>query len=97
MTELASKLLNQVADRLAPGGYESLSSLQYIPFIEEHTDSDGLKLTVRAEAREEDGQLVIPVELWRGNEVCWIHLFVERDGTVRIDREIHTNPPRARS
>jgi len=93
MTEPDRKVLNEVADKLAALGYEFLSSLQFIPHVEERRDPNGFKLTIRGEARDEDGKLVIPLELWRGKEVWWIHLFVEPSGRVRIDREVCTNPP----
>jgi len=92
MTESDRKILNEVADQLATREYEFLSALQYVPHIEEHKDTDGFKVTIRAEARDEDGSLVIPIELWRGRDVWWIHLLVSRDGTVRIDRDVCTNP-----
>jgi hypothetical protein len=86
------RVLDQVAERLAARGYESLSNLQYIPHLEEVKDEDGSTLTIRAEARLEGNSLIIPIELWRGRDVCWIHLFVEPEGNVRIDRELCTNP-----
>jgi hypothetical protein len=92
MTESDRKILNEVADQFADREYEFFSALQYMPYIEERTDAAGFKLTIRAEARDEDGSLVIPIELWRGRDVWWIHLFVNRHGKVRIDRHVCTNP-----
>jgi hypothetical protein len=94
--EQEKELLIEVANRLAARGYESLSHLRDIPFIEERKAADGSLLTVRAEAREEENgerMLTIPVELWRGKQVCWIHLFVHPDGRTRVDSQICFNPP----
>lgn len=94
LTEPQKSLLLEVASRLAARDYASLSYLQDVPFIEEREGPDGALLTVRAEAREEeasDRMLVIPVELWRGKDVHWIHVFVHPDGRRRIDSEVCSN------
>jgi hypothetical protein len=90
-------LLLDAAKRLAARGYAELSYLQDIPHIEERKAADGALLTIRAEARDGgdgDFKLIVPIELWRGKDVHWIHLFVDRDEEVRVDEELCTNPPK---
>jgi len=97
ITEPERSLLFDLASRLARWSYSDLRMLAESPYIEERKTTAGTWVSIRAEVQEEIDEgdykkLTIPIELRRGKNVHWIHLYADSTGRAVIDRTICTNP-----
>jgi len=95
--ELAKKCLDDSLKELSAWSYENLVRLREDRLSREIDLADGSVATVHAEVvdaivRGDQSYLLIPVEVWVGQEVIWGHLYAREDGQHEIDYEVHSNP-----